>query len=207
MRLLPRLPRRLLRVVYLALAGVLLQACGHGSEPFQVGLWVQTPSGVSVRAFLKVGVGHPDTLTFGASLANRGSEPAHFGPGCGYIVRAYSRADRAGRPAWSSPTDISCPAQAFWRTLLPGDSVPTSHFCFVFTSAQVLGDSLPEGRYYFTLRPPASFERLEFAPAPPDTPRKLIPPEPVFVPAGNAWLHRGTYIPEDFPLFVPRDCE
>lgn len=68
--------------------------------------------------------------------------------GCSLRVRAYREPERTGRPIWRGPTgpcaanegpvDVSVPA---------GDTVVWRR---EFSASDILGDSLPDGRYFFT---------------------------------------------------------
>lgn len=100
-------------------------------------------AGVDVRESLPVQLG------FRLEAENTGDEDIDLlTDACGLQVRAYREPERTGTPAWSHG-DLSGPCLA--RTTLT--SVPAggkTGWKSVHTGAEVLGDSLPEGRYYFT---------------------------------------------------------
>lgn len=106
-----------------------------------------------------------DELTFRASVDVRESFPVQLGfrlaahnvsehevvliwDGCSLRVRAYREPERAGRPAWKGPTEPCAANLGPVDVPVPaGDSVVWNR---EFSAADVLGDSLPDGRYYFT---------------------------------------------------------
>ena len=98
---------------------------------------------------------------------------------CSMWIYAYSNLGRSGTPVWGSsgyryarPSDsiaAVCPDYLGIRVLAPGDSVQPEEFRTRFPVAEILGDSLPEGHYYFaaavevngdTVRLPAGEARL-----------------------------------------------
>ena len=98
---------------------------------------------------------------------------------CSMTVYAYLNPDRSGEPVWRSsgyryarPSDsivAVCPDYLGVRVLAPGDSAQPEEFRTRFPVAEILGDSLPEGHYYFatgldlngdTVRVPAGEARL-----------------------------------------------
>lgn len=68
--------------------------------------------------------------------------------GCSLRVRAYRDPDRTSGPAWRGPKDPCAASEGPVDVpVLARDSVVWHRD---FSAADVLGDSLPDGRYYFT---------------------------------------------------------
>lgn len=91
-----------------------------------------------------------DTLVGGATVVNTGKLPVQleFG-GCGLQLRAYRTAYRTGGPAWRSDRrGEACILMLHGAMLAPGDSLSRPLRLRVQVP-QVLGDSLPDGRYHF----------------------------------------------------------
>jgi hypothetical protein len=98
---------------------------------------------------------------------------------CPFQFAAYRTESRVGAPAWSQ-TPV-CTLQPIGVLLRPGasDSVSSS-----VSFREILGDSLPEGRYYFALR-----TTYKVLPDPrPSGPTEL--PKPYVFSGGDAILHR-----------------
>lgn len=70
---------------------------------------------------------------------------------CSFAVWVYASGARAGRPAWDNrlPANAACVDIGLGFVVAPGTTyeVPVGRY----TAARVLGDSLPAGRYYFTV--------------------------------------------------------
>jgi hypothetical protein len=75
-----------------------------------------------------------------------------FPDGCVVLVRAYRNAARAGAPAWDQARTVACTQALVEVAVAPGETVSRNTR---FEPRAVLGDSLPEGRYYLSayLRP------------------------------------------------------
>jgi hypothetical protein len=77
---------------------------------------------------------------------------------CALVLRAYRGVDRAARPVWDSRRrapwagsyGYGCPAYLATRTLAPGQTILPDEFAGRFPLIEILGDSLPDGRYYFS---------------------------------------------------------
>lgn len=85
-----------------------------------------------------------------ATMVNRTSHPITVEYSrCGFHLHARRHADRSNTPDWRSEfVDIACADPGYRRTIASGDSIPP-----VVTQWQlgdILGDSLPDGRYAFT---------------------------------------------------------
>ncbi len=73
---------------------------------------------------------------------------ATFPDGCLILLRAYRDASRTGKPAWDEARSRVCTMAIESFTLAPHDSTVISGR--TIGAAEILGDSLPPGRYYFT---------------------------------------------------------
>ena len=142
---------------------VLLCACsggGAGAERTRSsqGEWVRAPLGYSVRGSVRVGGSGADSVTFHIEVRNFGPGPAQYTPeACEVAARAY-RAPRAGGAAvWESLRihDVDCSGVGVDRTLAVGESTRAGdHWDLVLPVAAILGDSLPPGRYEFSVSSP-----------------------------------------------------
>ena len=67
--------------------------------------------------------------------------------GCPVIVRMYAGSERTGKPAWDalSVPNTACPLPLLRRHLGLGEALPLTALTL---PREVLGDSLPPGRYY-----------------------------------------------------------
>lgn len=92
-----------------------------------------------------------------ATVRNTGDRPIALSFGaCSIRLRAYRAAGRSGRPAWYSERRTAweggyvhaCDLVGYEATLQPGDTL--SRFGIEAPLIEVLGDSLPDGRYHFT---------------------------------------------------------
>jgi hypothetical protein len=108
---------------------------------------------------------HASTVLAGRELRARGvvtnttTRPIHIEFGdCALVLRAYRRADRSDRPVWDSRSRApwagsygrDCLAYGATRTLGPGQTMRPDEFTGRFPLIEILGDSLPDGRYYFS---------------------------------------------------------
>jgi hypothetical protein len=107
------------------------------------------PSEVAGRA--------PRQLRARVTVTNAGPRPVAFEHGaCALALRLFRTPERAGRPVWRSEYrgpagadprqgGYACTAQLLLQVLAPGDSVV---FPAAIPLAEVLADSLPDGRYH-----------------------------------------------------------
>ena len=82
----------------------------------------------------------------------------HFGSPCVTHLRVYDNAARSGTPVYDQAREYGCIAVIFEDTIAPGD---TAQYVAPHTDArQILGDSLPDGHYWFTatLHPASELE-------------------------------------------------
>jgi hypothetical protein len=95
------------------------------------------------------------------TVTNRGATPAYLEFGaCATRVLAWRTPDRTGPPAWDSdrrqpwesPFRHGCLAYLATRTVAPGAELSPGEFSLVAPLGELLGDSLPDGRYWLTVQ-------------------------------------------------------
>jgi hypothetical protein len=171
---------------------LVIAACTTSKSPaerFTQGPWIETTQGYSIRGWARMLPGPPDTLVFGATMANRSRQTVLFrSSGCGPRAEAYLVPQRAGPPAWESHQE-DC-ATGHQLPVAPGDSLPAGFSIVVATVPDVLGDSLPEGRYFFAIYPSLAIAPPSplYGPRPPED--DSLPKHPISVPAGSLLLKR-----------------
>jgi hypothetical protein len=91
----------------------------------------------------------PVQLATTVTVANIGSRPAalEFSDGCPVLLRAYRAPDHTGEPAWDQARETFCTMAIQRMTISPGES---RDFTVRTDARQILGDSLPNGRYLLT---------------------------------------------------------
>ncbi|MFO7260793.1 MAG: BsuPI-related putative proteinase inhibitor [bacterium] len=113
-----------------------------------------TVEGVTYTAEVRIAETAPPTVYATARVTNTSSsrQTISFPDGCVVLLRAYRDAARAGAPAWDQQRGAFCTMQLVELDLAPGES---REFQASTRADEILGDSLPVGRYYFTalLRP------------------------------------------------------
>lgn len=138
---------------------------------------IRAPRGLSYQVRTSL-VGHPPPrILIGATLVNSTERRVLVDYGaCALHLLVYRNADRTGIPMWNSAHQVDrtgqtpvCFLYEKLRELGPGETHRSEEFSGAYRVANILGDSLPAGRYYFTAR-------LE------------IGGETVAVPAGSATL-------------------
>lgn len=131
--------------------------------------------------------GGPRVLRTAAWVRNPTTRSLRFEYGaCALRQRLYRSAARTGTAAWrselrrpaGSPGGYACPAVLLGSTLPPGDSL---RFGLAVPLAEVLGDSLPAGRYFVA----AELELLDDSQRPPNWERRFT------LAAGEAELDRS----------------
>jgi hypothetical protein len=113
---------------------------------------------LALRAETHVIDATPDTLRTTVRVTNASNRPLRVEHGaCALRLRAYRTAARAGRPVWASEWHrkpgweyFDCEMILYIPELAPGDSFPRERFMLQLPVPEFLGDSLREGRYYFT---------------------------------------------------------
>ncbi|MBA2244306.1 MAG: hypothetical protein H0W11_05085 [Gemmatimonadetes bacterium] len=108
--------------------------------------------GLSYRAETQVTGTAPRQLRTEVTVTNTSSQRVRLEYGhCALSIRAYRTPERSGRPAWDERLlGRPCPAYLAGSTLRPGESVSPSQFRSSIPVREILGDSLPEGGYYFS---------------------------------------------------------
>lgn len=138
---------------------VLLAACSRAEEPSEPGrpmphASVRVVDGVTYAAETAILETFPVQLRTRVTLTNRGTarQQVELPGGCTVLLRAYRSADRSGSPAWDQSRQAVCTMQLLLLDLEPGES---AEFQGRADAREILGDSLPAGRYYLTavLRP------------------------------------------------------
>jgi len=113
-----------------------------------------TVEGVTYTAEARIAETAPPTVYVTARVQNTSSsrQDVTFPDGCVVLLRAYRDAARTGAPAWDQQQGVMCTMQLVELSLAPGES---REFLASARADQILGDSLPAGRYSFTavLRP------------------------------------------------------
>jgi hypothetical protein len=88
----------------------------------------------------------------------RDSATVSFPDGCVVLIRAYATPERVGVPAWDQQHAVACTMILVEHRLAPGESA--EHRARAGT-ADILGDSLPDGRYFLTALVRPGGRRLE----------------------------------------------
>jgi hypothetical protein len=114
------------------------------------------------------------TLHTTTSITNTTSRPVYLEYGdCALSVRAYRTPDRTGEPAWRSEFRASwaggsqyvCLSYGATATVAPGATFQPREFQLTVPLIEILGDSLPDGRYYFSASLRLNFARTPEFPA------------------------------------------
>jgi len=120
-----------------------------------------TTGGVRYEADLLIMESFPVQLRARVSATNATAGPVTITlpDGCSVLLRAYRDAARSGEPAWDETGTVVCtqaiqqiPVAAGETTWLEGRTIG---------AAEILGDSLPAGRYYFTALVRPDGQRIE----------------------------------------------
>lgn len=110
-----------------------------------------------LRGSTRVLEGAPDTLRLEVVVTNTGSVPREFHWGTCSPVWAYRAGDVLDQPAWYSPRRRSwphgvptvCGGSIMFLGLNPGASTLPGRISWGYPVIEILGDSLPAGRYRF----------------------------------------------------------
>jgi hypothetical protein len=109
-----------------------------------------------------------------ASVTNTTSRSIHLQYGaCALSLHAYRNPARSGAPVWRSVGrapwhgrgGYGCPAYLRSHTLAPGAVLQVREFQIRVPLIEILGDSLPDGRYYFSAIVRLNFGRTSELPA------------------------------------------
>jgi hypothetical protein len=146
------------------------------------------PGGVTVQAEAHVEDSIPKRLVVSARVVNRTARQVRlqYGTGCSLQVLLHRDARGSDRPAWNSAeqrawvagqlSPVICIGIGSGADLAPGETQSEKFWTKAYPVAEILGDSLPEGRYSVTAA-------LIFEPA-------GIRPDTVRVAAGTVVLRR-----------------
>jgi len=123
----------------------------------------RTADGVVYRADTAIMESFPVQLRPQLTIRNEGESERtiRFPDGCIMFLRAYREESRSGKPVWDQEREAVCVAAIQEFTVAAGDSTVIRQG--TINAAQILGDSLPPGRYYFTVVLRPDWERLELA--------------------------------------------
>ena len=135
--------------------GLFLAACSNGGDPV-----ADTPSdsrsvgGIVYTAQTAIAESFPVQLYVTVTATNPSGNAVELGfpDGCIVTLRAYDNAELTGEPAWDQARAVVCTHAIEERTVPGGGALELRG---ASDARDVLGDSLPDGRYYLTavLRP------------------------------------------------------
>jgi hypothetical protein len=116
---------------------------------------VSPNSGLVLTASTAVTGPNADTLTARLTITNTNTESVRIEYGaCSMRLLAYRSPARQGTAVWNSGARfggrIACPAYLAVGVVRPGETASPKEFNAAYTVREVLGDSLPSGRYYFS---------------------------------------------------------
>lgn len=123
----------------------------------------RTVEGVAYRVETAVLESFPVQLRPAITVRNEGDaeRTVRFPDGCIALLRVYRDASRTGNPVWDQARTVGCAAAIQEFTVAPGDSTIIRRS--TISAAEILGDSLPPGRYYFTVVLRPDWQTLELA--------------------------------------------
>lgn len=154
-------PRR----IPLLAAALILAACTQAavtSDPDPVRPGAVMVGEIRYQAETAILESYPVQLRTTVSITNTGARPdtLQLPGGCPVLLRAYRDPGRTGTPAWDQERDIVCTLQLLLLDVAPGQTRTLEGRA---TAHDILGDSLPNGRYYLTavLRPENQVVELE----------------------------------------------
>lgn len=135
------------RITPVLAALALAAACAPNPAP--TGGGTVDADGIRYAADTRILESFPVQLQTTVTLTNTTSAPQtlEIPGGCPVLLRAYTTAERTGEPAWDQSRDIVCTQQVMIARLGPGESEEVTGRA---SARDVLGDSLPNGRYYLT---------------------------------------------------------
>lgn len=138
-----------------ALAALALLGCSTADDGVtDVPSAIRIAGDVEFSADTHVMESFPVQLSTDVTARNEGATTADivFPDGCVVMLRAYDNAMRAGAPVWDQSRDAACTMAIVEARIPDGDS---ETFRGGVSAADILGDSLPDGRYYLSavLRP------------------------------------------------------
>ena len=152
---------------------LLLPACSaSGDNVTDAPADSRSVDGIVYSAETAIAESFPVQLYVTVSATNSTGDAAQlvFPDGCIVMLRAYDDAERSGEPAWDQSRLVGCTAAIEERTI-PGGS--TIELRGASDARDVLGDSLPDGRYWLSavLRPNGDVVEVPAGSADLDVPR------------------------------------
>ena len=140
---------------------VLLTACSAGGDSVtDAPADSRIVDGIVYSAETAIAESFPVQLYVTVTASNSAGNAAQlvFPDGCVVTLRAYDNAERNGEPAWDQTRDLACTMAIEERTVPGGGALELRA---ASDARDVLGDSLPDGRYWLSavLRP--NGERVE----------------------------------------------
>lgn len=123
----------------------------------------RTAEGVVYRADTAILESFPVQLRPELTIRNEsGSERTiRFPDGCLTLLRVYRDESRSGKPVWDQAYTVGCIQAVQEFKIAAGDSTVIRQG--TISAAEILGDSLPSGRYYFTVVLRPDWQTLELA--------------------------------------------
>ncbi|MDP2952062.1 MAG: hypothetical protein Q8O76_01935 [Chloroflexota bacterium] len=148
-------PGRYYFAIIIKLSGGPLElAAGEGELSYDV-------DGLAFRAETSLVDVAPRKLQTVVMVTNTSDKRVHIQFGaCSVWLRAYTSPDRSGVPAWDArkrpnPDPVTgaywvCPSYLSGEELGPGESATPKEFRKLIEEPDIMGDALPDGRYYFS---------------------------------------------------------
>ncbi|MFS8636873.1 MAG: BsuPI-related putative proteinase inhibitor [Gemmatimonadota bacterium] len=123
----------------------------------------RTAEGVVYRADTAIMESFPVQLRPQLTIRNEGESgrTIRFPDGCIMLLRVYREESRSGSPVWDEARTVGCTQAVQEFTVAAGDSTVIRQR--TISAAEILGDSLPPGRYYFTVVLRPDWQPLELA--------------------------------------------
>lgn len=147
------------RLLSLLLPGVI--ACSSGGDSVtDAPSTVHVVGDVEYSAETAIMESFPVQLATTVTLRNTSNADLEllFGDSCVVRLRAYGNAERSGEPAWDQSRSMGCVAMIFEDTIPAGDTV---QYRARSDGYEILGDSLPDGRYWLSAVLDPAGERVE----------------------------------------------
>ncbi len=151
-----------MRTSWIGAAGLMVAGAAACGSPVD-GLRSGPPGGeaISYSARTVLLESYPVQIRTWVDVRNDASTPqtVEFPDGCVVVIRAYRDAARTGAPAWDQFRRVGCRMAIVPVTVQPGETeqigAPT------VSARDVLGDSVPDGRYWLSAVIRPGGERLE----------------------------------------------
>lgn len=142
-----------MRTVLILFSALFVAGCGGAEDPVRPDptLPSRVVNGVGFSAQTLFLESFPVQLAPSITLHNESDEPAEvvFPDGCVVLLRVYRTPARTGEPAWDQARTTGCTAALVEVELAPGESRDLQGA--IVPAQTILGDSLPNGRYYLAV--------------------------------------------------------